>query len=94
MIRMTLISAAVSVIVFSAPVFAQDANNVSQPTTSTLNDNSSGAAANSGVGMDMNGRSDAGVSPGLTRAEVKQDLIQSEHDGELSRLDSTVYRGE
>ena len=93
MIRMTLVSAAVSAIVFSAPVFAQDTNNVSQPTTPTLNGNSSGGAADSGVGMDMNGRSDAGVLIGPTRAEVKQDLIRSERDGETARLDATIYRG-
>jgi len=87
MIRMTLISAAASILVHSAPAFAQDASNTAQPTVAVSKD------SGSGVGMDTNGRSDAGVPAGLTRAQVKQDLIRSERDGQLAGLNATLYRG-
>lgn len=87
MIRTKLISAAVSIVVSAAPAFAQDASNTAQPTVP------SSGYSNSGVGMDTNGRSDAGVPAGLTRAEVKQDLIRSERNGQLAALNATVYQG-
>lgn len=34
---------------------------------------------------------DAGVSQPETRGQVHRELIQAQHDGELKRLDSTIY---
>jgi hypothetical protein len=93
MFRIAYIAAAVSALTCAAPVFAQDAPSMPQPTATAGNDTTTNAANNSGVGMDMSGQTAAGSPAGLTRAEVKRELYQSEQDGELKRLDRTIYNG-
>jgi hypothetical protein len=92
MFRIVYIAAAVTAIACAAPAFAQDTPAAPQSAASMNTDNTS-ATSNSGVGMDMSGQSAAGSPAGLTRAEVKRELYQAEQDGELKRLDSTIYQG-
>lgn len=94
MIRIAYIAAAVSALACAAPVFAQDAPAMPQSAATVGNDNTNVNAANtSGVGMDTSGQTAAGSPAGLTRAEVKRELYQAETDGEIKRLDRTIYNG-
>lgn len=41
------------------------------------------------------GSSDSGQpSTGLTRSDVKRQLVHSEQDGQIARLNSTLYKGQ
>lgn len=45
-------------------------------------------------GGSISGTSASGGSGGLTRSEVKQQLLTAEQDGEIKRLDQTLYKGQ
>jgi hypothetical protein len=45
-------------------------------------------------GGTISGTSASGGSGGLTRGEVKRELLTAEQDGQIKRLDQTVYKGQ
>ncbi|HEY1999968.1 hypothetical protein [Paraburkholderia sp.] len=94
MIRIAYIAATASLIICAAPAFAQDVNNgTQQAPAAAMNSNTSVARADTGVGMDMSGQSASGSPVGLTRSQVRQQLIQAEQDGQLKYLNGTLYKG-
>ncbi|RFU45458.1 hypothetical protein D0B32_22870 [Paraburkholderia sp. DHOC27] len=83
-----------SLAALASPAFAQQ---TADGTTSVSAPSASASNQDSGVGGVAAGASQGqagAVSGELTRAEVKQQLVEAERDGELARLNSTLYRGQ
>lgn len=87
MIRSACVALVVSIGVCAGSAFAQEVNETAQVPAD------SPRTATSGVGMDANGQSNSGAPGTLTRADVEQELIRVERNGDLQRLYSTVYKG-
>ncbi|MGH8778215.1 hypothetical protein [Paraburkholderia sp.] len=74
--------------------YAQDASDPSQQTQPMQQTQPVAAtpAASNDVGGSYAGSASSGAA-GLTRADVRQQLVHSERDGQLKQLDDTLYKG-
>lgn len=69
-------------------------SNIPATASGPANVQTNGAADTSGQGGVVSGSADQGQSAeGLTRAQVRQQLIQSERDGQLKALQTGLYKG-
>jgi len=78
------IAAVLAFALMASHSWAQDTSAPSQPTQAQANQDTGG----------MSNASQNGAPMGLTRAQVKQDLIHAEKSGELTRLNTDLYRGQ
>lgn len=81
-------SAALVGILATGSVFAQTKPGITSPSVSASIESSSGAASQGGASMSPAVQADAPK----TRTQVYAELVQAERDGQLARLNSTVYR--
>jgi hypothetical protein len=96
MIRIACIAATVSVFAFAAPAYAQDADSNGQQAPAASVESANGnsiSVASAAVNVSGGWRPSNGAAAGLTRGEVRQQLVESERDGELHHLNTTIYKG-
>lgn len=78
-----------SLVLVASSAMADDAVSAQQPAAGQV----AMPTGNSDQGGTISGSSDFGQS-GLTRGQVKQQLVHSEQDGQMSSLNKTLYKGQ
>lgn len=95
--KMTCIAATLSAVAFATCAYGQNADYTTpqQPVTSPGSANGYSPAVESSGGGYVSGGFAAGSASAhsLTRADVRQQLVDAQRDGELAKLNATVYKG-